>query len=117
MSELYLRITELCKRKGISGYRLCKDTGLHPSFLTDLKNGRQSGISARKASVVAEYLGCSEEYLLYGRESDAPVMVSDQDLKAAFFGGENDLTPEEIEELWQETKDYIAFRKEQKRRR
>lgn len=117
MNELYERINELCKRKGISGYRLCKDTGLQPSFLTDLKMGRQNGISPRKAATVAAYLGVSEEFLLYGRENDAPPVVSDYELKAAFFGGENDLSPEEIEALWQETKDYIEFRKKQMKRR
>ena len=117
MSELYLRITDLLNRKGITGYRLCKDTGLQPGFLTDLKKGRQTGISAAKAAKIAAYLGVSEEYLLYGRETDAPPVVSEYELKAAFFGGEDDLSKEEIDALWQETKDYIEFRKKQMRKR
>ena len=117
MNDLYTRITELCKRKGISGYRLCKDTGLQPGFLTDLKMGRQSGISAKKAAIIAQYLGVSEEYLLYGRETDAPPVVTDYELKAAFFGGESNLSSAEIDALWQETKDYIEFRKKQLKKR
>lgn len=117
MSDLYTRITNLCKRKGITGYRLCKDTGLQPGFLTDLKMGRQTSVSAKKAAVLAEYLGVSEEYLLYGRESAAPPPVTDYELKAAFFGGEEDLSQAEIDALWQETKDYIEFRKKQMKKR
>ena len=117
MNEMYLRITELLNRKGITGYRLCKDTGLQPSFLTDLKMDRQTGISAQKAAKIAKYLGVSEEYLLYGRETDAPPVVSDYELKAAFFGGESDLSPAEIDALWQETKDYIEFRKKQMKKK
>jgi hypothetical protein len=79
--------------------------------------GRQESISAKKAAVVAEYLGVSEEYLLYGREASAPPKVTDYELKAAFFGGEDDLSPEQIEALWQETKDYISFRKQQMKKK
>lgn len=49
MSDLYNRIMSLCDNAGISGYRLCKDAGIQPSVLTDLKMGRQLGLSAKNA--------------------------------------------------------------------
>lgn len=113
MNDLYDRISMLCDRKGVSRFQMCKDTGLSPGFMTDLKMGRQESISSKKAAKVAEYLGVSVEFLLYGKESEAPPILSEDEIKAAFFGGEQNLTEEEIEQLWQETKDYIAFKKAQ----
>ena len=71
MENLYTRLTDLCKQKGITGYRLCKDTGLQPSLLTDLKVGRQTSVSAKKAAKIAEYFGVSAEYILYGEKNPA----------------------------------------------
>lgn len=52
MSDLYNRIMSLCDNAGISGYRLCKDAGIQPSVLTDLKMGRQLGLSAKNADKI-----------------------------------------------------------------
>lgn len=38
-------------------------------------------------------------------------------LKAAFFEGGEDLTQEEMDELWEDAKDYIQYKLEQRRRR
>ena len=46
-----------------------------------------------------------------------PRQISDEDIKAAFWGGEQDLSPEEIDALWAETKDYIAFRTAQRKKK
>lgn len=64
MSDLYKTIMELCDIKGITGYRLCKDAGMQPSVLTDLKMGRQLGLSAKNADKIASYFGVSVGYLL-----------------------------------------------------
>lgn len=72
MSNLHKAITELCEKKGVSGYRLCKDTGIQPSILTDLKMGRQKSLSAVNAEKIANYFGVSVGYLL-GNEQKNPV--------------------------------------------
>ena len=69
MDSLYNRISALCQSKAISGYRLCKDIGIQPSILTDLKKGRQSGLSAQNAEKIASYFGVSVGYLL-GTEAE-----------------------------------------------
>ena len=117
MNDLYNRISELCERKGVSRFQMCKDTGLSYGFLTDLKMGRQESISTKKAAKVASYFGVPVEYLVYGSTSDAPPVLSDNELKAAFFGGGEDLTQEEIDALWEETKNYIQFRKAQMKKK
>ena len=70
MNEIYTRITELCKQKDVSGYRMCKDLKIQPSLLTDLKAGRQSSMSYKKASRIAEYFGISVQYLLTGSDEE-----------------------------------------------
>lgn len=64
MGTLYERITDLCKQKGIKGGKMCTDLGMSKGTLTDLKMGRQTGLSAAKAQKIASYLGVSVGYLL-----------------------------------------------------
>lgn len=64
MSNLYNRILALCEQRGITGYRLCKDVGIQPSILTDLKMGRKDEISAKTAGKIATYFDVSIGYVL-----------------------------------------------------
>ncbi len=43
--------------------------------------------------------------------------VSSEDIKAAFWGGDKDLSQEDIDELWDDVKDYARYKAEQKKRR
>lgn len=75
---------------------------------------------------IADVLGTTTEYLLTGEgakkrgirprvsESDT---VSEDTIKAAFFEGGEDLTQEEMDELWEDAKEYIQYKLEQRRRR
>lgn len=76
MSDLYNVIACLCKIKGISVYKLCKETGIQPSVLTDLKAGRKKGLSAITAQKIASYFGVSVGYLL-GEEKEKPTVQDD----------------------------------------
>lgn len=64
MNDLYLKITELCKEYGVSPFKMCKDIGLTSGFISDLKMGRQSGITATKAAKIADYFGITVDELL-----------------------------------------------------
>ena len=64
MSKLYETIIELCASKGITGYRMCKEIGIQPSILTDLKMGRREGISSKNADKIARFFGVPVGYLL-----------------------------------------------------
>lgn len=72
MSDLYNTVIKLCEDKGISGYRLCKDTGIQPSLLTDLKMGRQKSLNATNANKIANYFGVSVNYLLGKEQQKKP---------------------------------------------
>lgn len=64
MGTLYENIIALCEEKGIKGGRMCSDIGMSKGILTDLKMGRQAGISAANAQKIASYFGVSVGYLL-----------------------------------------------------
>ena len=64
MGNLYETINDLCKKQGITGYKLCEDTKISKGLLTDLKMGRRTGVSAVTAQKIASYFGVSVGYLL-----------------------------------------------------
>ena len=64
MSNLYERIISLCEEKGIKGGKMCTDIGISKGILTDLKMGRQAGISTTNAQKIASYFGVSIAYLM-----------------------------------------------------
>jgi transcriptional regulator with XRE-family HTH domain len=64
LGTLYENIIEVCEERGIKGGKMCTDIGMSKGILTDLKMGRQSGISAANAQKIASYFGVSVGYLL-----------------------------------------------------
>lgn len=121
MNELYNRIETLCNEANTNITEMCRSSGAPRGSLTDLKMGRTSTLTTNTLSKIASYFGVSVDYLL-GTESEQPHVsenarqIADADIKAAFWGGEKDLAPEEVEELWQDVKDYVKFKTEQKRK-
>ena len=91
MSEIYKNIEYLCKKKKISGYKLCKDTGISPGLLTDLKMGRRSGLSAKNADKIASYFGVTVGYLL-GTEPE-PLLTPDLGNAALSMAPETEKAP------------------------
>ena len=80
MGNLYENIVFLCKERGIKGGKLCTDIGMSKGILTDLKMGRQSGLSASNAQKIASYFGVSVGYLLGEEEQKEKPTVQDDGL-------------------------------------
>lgn len=95
MNEVYNRIETLCKSKGINITTLCKRCSIPRASLTDFKMGRNKSLSASTLQKIAEYFSVSVEYLLSG-EAPSPEKIN---LKVAFFGGEEGVTDEMVEEV------------------
>lgn len=70
MGILYDNIISLCNERGIKGGKMCTDIGMSKGILTDLKMGRQTGISATNAQKIASYFGVSVGYLLGEEEKE-----------------------------------------------
>ncbi len=78
LSSLYNRIVELCEEKGIKGGKMCTDIGMSKGILTDLKMGRQTGISTANAQKIATYFGVTVGYLL-GEEDEKKEQPTEYD--------------------------------------
>lgn len=78
MGTLYENIIGLCEEKGIKGGKLCTDIGMSKGILTDLKMGRQAGISAANAQKIASYFGVSVGYLLGEEEKEEKPAQEDE---------------------------------------
>ena len=78
MGTLYENIIGLCEEKGIKGGKLCTDIGMSKGILTDLKMGRQAGISATNAQKIASYFGVSVGYLLGEEEKEEKPVQADE---------------------------------------
>ena len=111
MVTLYERLSDLCKKKGVKGGRMCTELGFSKSLMTDLKSGRKKSVNADTAQKIATYFGVSVGYLLGEEENQtekAPAAVSDEDVKVALFGGDTEVT----DEMWHEVMNYAEFLKQ-----
>lgn len=68
-SQIILRII---KQRNISAYRLAKETGISESLFSKWEKNPTSGISSTNLAKIADYLGCSVDYLL-GRTDNPEV--------------------------------------------
>lgn len=80
LCTLYERITELCKEKNVSRSRMCLDLGLSKSTMSNMKNGRQAGISTETAQKIASYFNVSVGFLLGEEELDENTIKKDDTL-------------------------------------
>ena len=76
MCSLYNVISSLCDSRGITGSKMCAETGISKGLLTDLKMGRRTGVSAVTAQKIADYFGVTVGYLL-GKE-EKPTVTGEQ---------------------------------------
>lgn len=104
MGTLYENIIALCNERGIKGGKMCTDIGMSKGILTDLKMGRQSGISAANAQKIASYFGVSVGYLLGEEQKKEVATQTDNDLsesKKKLLARAENCSEEEAERLLQ----------------
>ena len=118
------RLFELVDKKFNEQQEFAALLGVDPTLPSRWRN-RKSTSYQRRLPQIAEALGTTTEYLLTGNgpkkktapakrsESDA---ISDDDIKAAFFEGAEDLTNEEMDALWADARDYMRYKLEQRRK-
>ena len=66
------RILKIMEEKGITQYRVAKETGISESLFGKWKAHPTSKISSCNLVLIADYLGCSVDYLL-GRTENPEV--------------------------------------------
>ena len=98
MSNTYELFSKIIESKGLTPYRVAKDTGLTTVLFTDWKKGK-SKPKYDKLKVIADYLGVSVEYLqgieskqqeildiLDGADDEQPLSEQEKTLVKLFRG-------------------------------
>ena len=91
MNDMYKRIEDLCKEKGVNMTAMCREAGVPRSNLSDLKFGRTAALATVNLSRIATYFDVSLDYLL-GNEDIKK--TADQMASGLRGLGYDELTPE-----------------------
>ena len=112
----YERLKKILEERGLTAYKVSKDTGIEQTSFSDWKKGN-SKPSVEKIKILSDYLGVSLEYLLGGNEEtgldnnlkpisgfnsaeDAVKFILEQPMVAQFGGYDLEkMTDEEIIEF------------------
>ena len=115
------RIREIRLEKKISQKELAGKLFVSPQAVSKWERNEATP-NPEAVAKMAEIFDVSADYLL-GRtdQKDTPVpegerIVRDEEIRAAFFGGADDLTEEEMDAMWHDAKDYIQYKLEQRRK-
>lgn len=81
--DIYDRITELLKRQKKTRKDLCASTGLSYNTMTSLFKRKSKNMRLDTIRAIAEYLGTSVDFLLFGERRTA-LLVNESPL--AFYG-------------------------------
>ena len=81
---MYDVFEKLCAEKGVTPYRVCKETGLTTSTISNWKAGRYTP-KTDKLQKIADFFGVSIEFLMTGEEKEQePIYyTNDETAKAA----------------------------------
>ncbi len=69
---MYEIFEQLLQLKGVSAYRVAKETGISQASLSDWKSGKVKQPSADKLQKIADYFGVTVDYLLGNDPTTTP---------------------------------------------
>lgn len=72
---MYRIFEELCELKGVTPYRVCKETGLTTATISNWKAGRYTP-KQDKLQKIADYFGVTIEYLMTGKKDEVQSEVT-----------------------------------------
>lgn len=112
------RVKAICKERKIPISKLESSLNFSNGYIGQLRKGV---FPADRLAKIASYLDVTTDYLLTGEETkkaptDGERKIDDRQMKAAFLGGLADgLSDAEIDEYWDDARDYIGFKIHQKK--
>lgn len=111
----YENFKNLCQKAGKSPSFVVTEIGLNKSAVTSWKKGANPTNS--NLVKISHYFGVSIDELLGKKNtvSDSDT-ISEDDIKAAFWGGDKDLSPEDLDAMWGDVKRFADFIAQQKKR-
>lgn len=105
---MYSVFEKLLKEKGVTAYKVAKDTGVTTATLSSWKTGRYEP-KPEKLKILADYFGVSVDYLMTGKEKEgekyylneetaelAQTLFENRSLRV-LFDAAKDATPEDLE--------------------
>lgn len=112
----YDNYIKLCNQAGKAPSFVAEEIGLKRSAVTSWKKGRTP--TDANLQKIASYFGVTVESILDKKNtvSDSDT-VSEDDIKAAFFEGAEDLSKEEMDALWADAQDYMHYKLAQRRKK
>lgn len=106
----------LCIEKGVSRNRALTECGISRTSAAKWQKGSVPG--GKTLTALSEYFGVPVSQLLGKEEESAPApRITEDDIKAAFFEGAGELSREDMDLLWEDARDYMQYKLEQRRRR
>lgn len=118
--DIMNRIKVLRLERNIKQVDLAKAVSVSQAALSGYETGKyEPDFDTLKR--IAEYFDVSIDYLLGGKlDSRDNVSATEDDIKAAFWGGDKDLSAEDMDAMWADVKNFAAFvaqRKKQEKKR
>ena len=121
--DIVERIFELADKQFPEQREFAAAIGVTPSIVSEWRR-RKSASYVKRLEKISQVLGTTPQYLLSGGTSEEDTgskesrsdAVSEDDIKAAFFEGAEDLTKEEMDALWEDARDYMRYKLEQRRK-
>lgn len=111
------RLKELRMARGdMSQTELARLLGVSQSAVANWEGGKREP-NHEVTAQVADFFGVTVDYLLGHSDDPQGGALTEEGLRAALWGGEADLSAAELEELWQDVRDYAAYKAQQCRRR
>lgn len=113
----YEKFLAQCVKKGVAASAAAKAVGLSNAAATGWKNGKEpQDVTIQK---LADYFGCTVADLKADKEKEPAEndrhIVTDDDIKFAFFGGDGDITDAMYEEVKQFAQ-MVKLREDQKKK-
>lgn len=107
------RIRALRQEKGIKQIELARAVSVSQAALSGYETGRYEPDFATLKKI-ADYFAVSVDYLLGHNAPPSPsgsgtAPVDREQIMAAFWGGDQDLTDEDKEAMWADVKNFAAF--------
>ena len=107
---MYDNFVKIVQEKGLTAYRVAKDTGISPTVFSDWKSGKSSP-KIDKIKKIADYLNVSEDYLMGNTDNPQPIDEQLSGVDFALYGEVKEM----IEEEKQDVLDYIRYKKLKKK--
>lgn len=113
--DLASRIKQLREGAGLTQLELAKILQVSNSTLSQYESGARVPSDEMKAAI-ADYFRVSLDYL-YGRtnQKQPSSTIPKENLQAAFWGGEKDLSQEDLDDMWNDVERFAAFLAEKKK--